>query len=324
MTLRQTLQAAPAKTQELVEKLKGTSNQAVKTRESLFSELKEQLTLYLDQEEQHLLPILRKHAETKALASDAAKAGKEMRARLTALDSAAKDTDEFGAQITELHALLQKHVRNERKDLLPAVIKALDDEEAANVAVAIESGFADAEKAKRDERRKAAAAAEREAERAKEALAAERAAARAQKAEERAVREQAEKLREAAKAPLVRAVEQTKEAASDAQAALGAYSGTFQKAAADLRAFSSARSAAAEGASKFMSAWVEWMSASTRAQAEGSRRMLQCRSFAQLAELQGEMVTNSTRNLIEGNTALLEIAQQTSKQALRALEASRS
>ena len=51
MTLRQTLQAAPNKTKELIEKLKATSNQAVKTRESVFAELKEQLTLYLDQEE---------------------------------------------------------------------------------------------------------------------------------------------------------------------------------------------------------------------------------------------------------------------------------
>ncbi len=324
MTLRQTIQAAPTKTKELVEKLKGTSNQALKTRESLFVELKAQLTLYLDQEEQHLLPLLRKHAETRGLASDAAKLSKEMRARLDALDNADKGTDAFGNQVAELQALLQQHVRNERKELLPAVLKALDDEEAAALAVTIDSGFADAEKAKRDERRKAAELAEREAERAKEALAAERAAARAQKADEREAREQAEKVKEAAVAPLVRAAEQSKEAAFQAQAALGAYSGTFEKAAADLRAVSTARSVAAQGASKFFSAWLEWINTSTRAQAEGSRRILHCRSFAQLAELHGEMLTDSTRNLIEGNTALLEIAQQTSKQALLALETSRS
>ena len=38
---------------------------------------------------------------------------------------------------------------------------------------------------------------------------------------------------ETAKAPLVRAAEQTSKAASDVQGALGAYSGTFEKAAAD-------------------------------------------------------------------------------------------
>ncbi|HEV2079707.1 MAG TPA: hemerythrin domain-containing protein [Allosphingosinicella sp.] len=324
MTLRQTLQAAPTKTKELIEKLKGTSNQAVKTRESVFAELKEQMTLYLDQEEQHLLPLLRKHSETKALAADAAKGAKELRGRLDALDGVAKDTDEFADQVSELQALLQKYLRDERKELLPAVMKALDDEEAAGVAEAIESGFADAEKAKRDAKRKAAARAKREAERAKEARKAERAAARAQKAAEREAREQAEKLKEAAKAPLVHAVEQTSEAASEVQGALGAYSGTFHKAAADLRAVSASRTVAAQGASQFVSAWVEWLSKATQAQAEASRRMLECRNFAQLAEVQGEILSNSTRNLIEGNAALLEIAQQTSKQALRTLEDQRA
>jgi hypothetical protein len=324
MTLRQTLQAAPTRTKELIEKLKGTSNQAVKTRESLFSELKEQLTLYLDQEEQNLLPVLAKHKETKALGSDAAKAGKELRARLRALDGAAKDSDEFTTQVSELQAMLQQHIRDERKELLPAVLKALDDEEAAAVAGAIDAGFADAEKAKRDAKRKASEAAEREAQLAKEAAAAERAAARAQKSAEQEVRDAAEKLNEAAKAPMLRAVEQTREAASEVQGAFQTYSSTFQKAAADLRAVSESRSVAAQGASQFMSAWLEWVSRTTRTQAEASRRMLQCRSLAQFAEVQGEILSSSTRDMIEGNAALLEIAQQTSKQALRTLEPQRA
>ncbi len=86
-------------------------------------------------------PALRKHAETKSLAPDAAKTGKELRAQLASLDGAAKDTNEFGAKVGELQALLQKHLRDERKELLPAVLKALDDEEAADVAAAIEAGL---------------------------------------------------------------------------------------------------------------------------------------------------------------------------------------
>lgn len=320
MTLRQTLQAAPTRTKELIEKLNGTSNQAVKTRENAFAELKEQLTLYLDQEEQHLLPLLGKNAETKSLASDAAKGTRDLRSQLAALDAVAQDTDEFLVQVGELQKLLQQHLRDERKELLPAVLKALDDEEAASVADAIDAGFADAEKAKRDEKRKAAARARREKQLAKEARAAERAAARAQKAAERQALKQAEKLTEAAKAPVRRVVEQTSEAASEVQSALGAFTATFQKAATDLRAVTASRTVAAQGASQFMSTWMELMSKTTQAQAEASTRMLQCRTFSQLAEVQAEIIANSTRGLIEGNTALLEVAQQTSKQALRTLE----
>lgn len=320
MTLRQTLRAAPTKSKELIEKLAGTSNQALKARESVFAELKAQLTLYLDQEEQHLLPILRKHAETKSLAPDAARGTKDLRAQLGALEGVAQDSDEFLVQVSRLQSSLQQHLRDERKELLPAVLKALDDEEAATVADAMNAGFADAEKAKRDEKRKAAAAARSEKQIAEEARAAEQAAARAQKAAEREARKQAENLTEAAKAPVRRVIEQTSEATSEIQGALGALGVTVRKATTDVRAVTASRSVAAQGASQFISTWMRLVSKAAQAQAEASTRVLQCRTFSQLVEVQGEILANSTRGLIEGNAALLEVAQQTSKQALRALE----
>ena len=51
MTLRQTIQAAPGKTTELITKLSATSNQAVKTRENLFAELSDELARYIEIEE---------------------------------------------------------------------------------------------------------------------------------------------------------------------------------------------------------------------------------------------------------------------------------
>ena len=65
MTLRQTIQAAPAKTTELITKLAATSNHALKTRESLFADLTEELTCYVEIEEQHFLPLLRKQSFAK-------------------------------------------------------------------------------------------------------------------------------------------------------------------------------------------------------------------------------------------------------------------
>src|SRR5215211_9188641 len=62
--------ASPAKATELFAKLVETSGNAVKTRERLFSELKEELELQMKLEEQHLFPVLKKHKETKNLVSD--------------------------------------------------------------------------------------------------------------------------------------------------------------------------------------------------------------------------------------------------------------
>jgi hemerythrin-like domain-containing protein len=324
MTLRQTLQAAPNKTKELISKLSGTSNQAVKTRESLFAELKEQLNLYLDVEEQHLLPLLRKHPETKALASDAAKGSTALRVHLDAIEAAPRDTDDFVAKVKELQRLLQQHVRDERNELLPAVVKALDDEEAGSLAETIDRGFAEAEEAKREQKREAAAAAKKEAELAEQAQAAERAAARAQKAVAREASAAAEKATEAATATIAQAAERASEAASQAQGALAAYSGTFERATADIRAVSASTNIAAQGASQIVSAWVEWMGRAARAQAEASRRIIQCTNITQLAEVHQDLVAKATRNLIESNANLLEIAQQTSKKALSPLQAQRA
>lgn len=153
MTLRQTIQAAPAKANEIIGKLANTSNQALKTRESLFAELSDELTRYVEVEEKHLLPLLRKHAGTKTVAADAAKGSKELRARLAELAAAPKNEDAFLEKLAELKKGFQSHVRDERKQLLPAVLKALDDEEAAEVAARIEAAAAEAENAKREEKR---------------------------------------------------------------------------------------------------------------------------------------------------------------------------
>lgn len=324
MTLRQTLQAAPNKTKELITKLSGTSNQAVKTRDTVFAELKEQMSLYLDVEDQHLLPLLRKHPETKALASDAAKGSKALRGRLSELEAAPRDTDEFIAKAKELQSLLQQHVRDEKNELLPAVLKALDDEEAGTLAEAIDRGFAEAEEAKREQQREAAAVAKKEAELEEQAQAAQRAAGRAQKAAAREATAAAEKATEAATATIAQVAERTSEAASQARVALATYSGTFERATTDIRAVSASTSIAAQGASQLVSAWVEWMGRATRAQAEASRRLVQCTSITQLAEVHQDIVAKATQNLIESNAKLLEIAQQTSKKALSSLQTQRA
>ena len=66
--------------------------------------------------------------------------------------------------MAELRKAFQQHVRDERKELLPAVLKALDDEEAEAIVEKIEGAKAEVEEAKRAEaeERRAAAREERE------------------------------------------------------------------------------------------------------------------------------------------------------------------
>src|SRR4051794_20283013 len=57
-TIRQLIQTSPAKANELFAKLVETSPNAVKTRERLFADLKEELEPQMRLEEQHLFPVL--------------------------------------------------------------------------------------------------------------------------------------------------------------------------------------------------------------------------------------------------------------------------
>jgi hypothetical protein len=331
MTLRQTIQAAPAKTNDLITKLSATSNQAVKTREGLFAELAEELGRYLEIEQQHLLPLLRNQPETKDLADEALKGSKDIRSRLAKLAGAPKDDDAFLALLKELDQRFQQHIGSERKELLPALLKALSDEEARELADNMEGAVAAAKKAKRDEKREEANEAKRIAEDEKQAAAANRAEKRAEKAAQRSAQEAAEKVastiedtaasvQEGARTATADVARGVEHVVSDARGAATVLSGSTQDVVADLKAVRESSAISVKAASEVRSAWLEWMSKATRANVQASQQLLKCRSVQQLAELQREFVTAAMRNWMESSTKVLQINQRTSKQALAPLD----
>src|SRR3954464_3995388 len=101
-TIRQLIQTSPAKANELFAKLAETSGNALKTRERLFSELKEELELQMRLEEQHLFPVLRKRKETKDLVRNGLNEKKEPRKALTELGRPPKESEEFASKVAEL------------------------------------------------------------------------------------------------------------------------------------------------------------------------------------------------------------------------------
>ena len=163
-SIRQLIQSSPARANELFAKLVDTSVNAGKTRERLFGELKEELELLASLEEQHLFPILRKHKDLKDLVREALNDNKTTKKLLTELDHTPKDSEEFASRVGELRRVFQQHVRDEKKDLLPAVLKALTDEETQDVVKRVEAGKAEVDEAKRleAEQRRAEAQQERE------------------------------------------------------------------------------------------------------------------------------------------------------------------
>jgi stress response protein YsnF len=150
-TIKQLIQTSPTKANELIARLLDTSDTAIKTRERLLADLKAELELLAKLEEEHLFPVLRKHKETKDLVSDALNDNKQTRKLLAELERVPKGSEEFAPKVVELRKAFQQSVRDERKELLPAVLKALSDEEAQSIVEKIEEGKAEVEEAKRAE-----------------------------------------------------------------------------------------------------------------------------------------------------------------------------
>ncbi|HZD45350.1 MAG TPA: DUF2382 domain-containing protein [Acidobacteriaceae bacterium] len=150
MTLRTLMQAGTAKANELFTRLADTSDGALKTREKLFAELTAELEAHTDLEEQYLFPVLRKQAETKELVAGAIRDNKELRATLAELGQLPKNDETFLARLAELRKVRQ-HARDETKAILPAVQRALSDEQVQGITEKMETSLAETEQAKQDQ-----------------------------------------------------------------------------------------------------------------------------------------------------------------------------
>jgi len=113
-TIRQFIHTSPTAAMELFSRLLDTSGTAIKTRERLFGQLKDELELVANLEEQHLFPVLRKHKETKDLVQDALKDNKQTRKLLVELEHTPKDDESFIAKLADLRKSFQQHVRDEK------------------------------------------------------------------------------------------------------------------------------------------------------------------------------------------------------------------
>ncbi|ACL62348.1 YsnF/AvaK domain-containing protein [Methylobacterium nodulans] len=219
-TIRQLIQTSPTKANELLTALAGTSNNAVKTRERLLEDLKSELELLAKLEEEHLFPVLRKHKETKDLVTAALDDNNQTRKLLAELEQMPKSSEEFAPKLAELRKVFQQSVRDERKDLLPAVLKAVSDEEAQAIVAKIEDGKAEVEEAQRAE------AEQRRAEQRHEREQAEKLLAEQNEAEERE-----RKTREAARRTADEVVRTTEVAAESTRKVAQSAAETVQRAA---------------------------------------------------------------------------------------------
>jgi hypothetical protein len=342
-TIRQLIQTSPARANELFAKLVDTSENAVKTREKLFAELKDELELLASLEEQHLFPVLRKHKDLKDLVREALNDNKATRKLLTELDHTPKDGEEFATRVAELRRVFQQHVRDDKKELLPAVLKALSDEEAEAVVERIEAGKAEIEEAKRAE-------AKRERERAEAEQARIEAAQRAE-AEERRVaarreREEAERVQQAAEVVVntawaaPKAAQQAATAAQEVvQSGVSTASEMAQRttdqvtevfgaarqrtqdlsarATQSFQAVTQSSAALARGIQEVSGECLEMVQERVQKNLDGVNALVRCRTLPELLAVQTSLIRDNLELTLSNSRRIAELSAQVTENATR-------
>jgi DUF438 domain-containing protein len=140
-------QTPPDKANELFAQLLGTANDAAEAREQLFASLAYELDLLVNLQEQHLFPVLEKHPETADLVCGARDDNQQTRGLLDELAVTPKGSDTFLAKVEELRKVFQQHIRNDENELLPVVLKVLNQDEVEAVVEKVEEEIAEATRA---------------------------------------------------------------------------------------------------------------------------------------------------------------------------------
>ena len=155
MTTNRTIgQTPPDRANELFSQLLETTNDAVELREELFADLRQELELLADLHEQHLFPVLEQNPDTADLVRDARDDNRQTKALLIELESTPKDNDAFLAKVAELRRVFQQHIRNDKDELLPVVLKVLSEDEVDAVVEKVEEEIAETRQAAAAEQRR--------------------------------------------------------------------------------------------------------------------------------------------------------------------------
>ncbi|MBP2291599.1 hemerythrin domain-containing protein [Azospirillum rugosum] len=314
MTIAQLIQAAPAKANELFAKLSDTTVRAVKTRERLLAELRDELHLQMELETKHLFPALRRHPKLKELVADATADNKTARALLAELERMPKDDEGFAGKLAELRRVFQQHIRDERKELLPAMRKLLSDDETRAIAERMDTGREEIEEARRKEAEKVKRPpqASPEPEHDPDATGLREASSAIAEMAGKAV----ENTSDTAETSVRAAAEAMARDVSEVTAAVVRPAGTRPMATPMVDGFETLASIPAAVVSAGNEAgrvWMSWAEATSRTWLDGARELAGAPSPMKATEIQRRLIHEAMRSWLDAGTQLMDIALHASR-----------
>jgi hypothetical protein len=306
-------QTPPDKANEVLAQLLGTTNDAAETRDQLLASLAHELDLLANLQEQHLFPVLENHPETADLVRGARDDNQQTRVLLDELAATPKDSDTFLAKVEELRKVFQQHIRNDKNELLPVVLKVLNEDEVEAVVEKVEKEIAEATRAASDQpaRRQRAKRAQRTSDTLLVAV----------EAIPVAIRDVEQKIQATAQASQPVASEIV-DRATDAFARQGQVtSRLLDQAPQYVQAIARSNRILARGAGTIALEWFGLRQERVLKNVDSMNDLLACRSMADLVSLQSSLVRQNVEQMIGNSQRLAQISAQVAQEATRTIMA---
>ena len=131
----------------IFEKLDATTERGVKTREELFTQLKQELDVHTRIEEEIFYPVLKEAKETEDLTLEAYEEHNVVKQLLVELEALPKDDETWGAKLTVLKENVEHHVEEEEGELFDGAREVLSREQIEELGARMEASKREQKKA---------------------------------------------------------------------------------------------------------------------------------------------------------------------------------
>jgi iron-sulfur cluster repair protein YtfE (RIC family) len=123
----------------IFEKLEPTTERGVKTREELFTQLKQELDVHAHIEETILYPVLKEKDETEDITLEAYEEHNVVKQLLAELEALPKDDETWGAKLKVLQENVEHHVEEEEGEMFKDARKVLSQQQIDELGARLEA-----------------------------------------------------------------------------------------------------------------------------------------------------------------------------------------
>jgi hemerythrin-like domain-containing protein len=121
------------KVKKMLADLESTTERGVKTREELFTKVKQELVVHEAIEEEIFYPALKQHPKTKEIALEGYEEHHVVDTVMAEIEGVAYDDEKWGAKFTVMKENLEHHIEEEEGEMFKQAKQVFDEDDLAQL-----------------------------------------------------------------------------------------------------------------------------------------------------------------------------------------------